>query len=149
MISAPALFSACNAIALAAWLVLALSLFVPRMRSWTFRLTGLALPGLFALAYCGALAAGLGSGAEGGFGSIDEVRTLFANDHALTAGWIHYLAFDLFVGTWIARKFLAAGLSPFLILPCLAPTFLVGPAGLLLALILGLSTGTLRREIRA
>ncbi|MBX9930098.1 MAG: DUF4281 domain-containing protein [Methylobacterium sp.] len=145
MVSAPALFSACNAIALAAWLVLALSLFVPRMRPWTFPLTGLVLPGLFALAYCGALAAGLGSGG-GGFGSIEEVRTLFANDHALTAGWIHYLAFDLFVGTWIARKFLAAGVPPFLILPCLALTFLVGPAGLLLALIVGLSTGRLNRE---
>ena len=40
----------------------------------------------------------------GGFGSIAEVRALFANDSALAAGWLHYLAFDLFVGAWIARE---------------------------------------------
>ena len=104
MIAASSLFSACNAIALAAWIVLAPSLFVRGMRRWTWPATGLVLPGLFAIAYLGALVPGLAAGGGGGFDSIAAVRTLFANDHALTAGWIHYLAFDLFVGTWIARS---------------------------------------------
>lgn len=39
---------------------------------------------------------------EGGFGSLDEVRALFAVPGLLVAGWVHYLAFDLFVGVWIA-----------------------------------------------
>ena len=148
MIAAPTLFSACNAIALAAWIALGLSLFVPATRVWTWRLTGLVLPALFAVAYLGSLATGLSAGTGGGFTSIAGVRALFSDDHALTAGWIHYLAFDLFVGTWIARSSLAAGLSPFLILPCLVLTFLVGPVGLLLAVVIRLSTGTLSTETR-
>ncbi len=149
MISASNLFSLCNATALAAWIALALSLFVPRLRRPVWIGTGLAVPALFSVAYIGALAAGLAGGAGGGFGSIAEVRTLFADDHALTAGWIHYLAFDLFVGTWIARTGIAAGLPPLLLLPCLVLTFLVGPAGLLLALVLRLATGTLVPETRS
>jgi hypothetical protein len=67
---------------------------------------------------------------------VSEVRALFANDFALTAGWVHYLAFDLFVGTWIARTGLEAGLPRPLLLPCLALTFMLGPAGLLAYLLL-------------
>lgn len=148
MITAPTLFSACNGIALAAWLALSLSLFVPTLRPWTWRITGLVLPALFAVAYLGALATGLSSGTGGGFNSIAGVRALFSDDHALTAGWIHYLAFDLFVGTWIARSGTDARLSPLLILPCLVLTFLAGPIGLLLALLIRLSTGTLAKEAR-
>jgi len=68
--------------------------------------------------------------------SIGEVRALFTNDAALTAGWLHYLAFDLFVGTWIAREGLDQGVIPILLIPCLLLTFIFGPAGLLLFLIL-------------
>ena len=37
-------------------------------------------------------------GAEGGFGSLADVATLFQKQELLLAGWIHYLAFDLFIG---------------------------------------------------
>ncbi|GJE17116.1 DUF4281 domain-containing protein [Methylobacterium marchantiae] len=140
MISAASLFSLCNGLALLTWVVLSVSLFVPFIRRWTWIGAGLVVPALLAVAYIGTLAAGLAGGARGGFDSIEAVRSLFADDHALTAGWIHYLAFDLFVGTWIARTGIAAKLSPLLILPCLLLTFLVGPAGLLLALVIGFST---------
>ena len=148
MIPAASLFSLCSTIALLGWIALAIALFAPRLRRATWIGTGLVLPAFLAVAYLGALAAGLAGGAKGGFDSIEAVRALFADDHALTAGWIHYLAFDLFVGTWIARTGTAAGLSPLLILPCLVLTFLFGPAGLLLALIIRLSTGTLALEDR-
>ena len=68
----------------------------------------------------------------GGFGSIAEVRQLFTSDPALLAGWIHYLAFDLFVGCWIAREADAAGISRIVQAPLLAATFMFGPLGLLL-----------------
>lgn len=148
MLPAASLFSLCSTIALLGWIALAVALFAPRLRRATWIGTGLVLPALLAVAYIGALAAGLAGGAKGGFDSIAAVRSLFADDHALTAGWIHYLAFDLVVGTWIARAGTGAGLSPLLILPCLVLTFLVGPAGLLLALIIGLSTGRLGLEAR-
>ena len=149
MISASSLFSLCNTIALIGWIALAIALFAPRLRRATWVGTGLVLPALLAVAYIGALAAGLAGGAKGGFDSIEALRSLFADDHALTAGWIHYLAFDLFVGTWIARSGIGAGLLPLLILPCLVLTFLVGPAGLLLALVIGFSTGKLGPEARS
>ena len=42
-------------------------------------------------------------GAEGGFGSLADVATLFQKQELLLAGWIHYLAFDLFIGAWETR----------------------------------------------
>jgi hypothetical protein len=84
--------------------------------------------------------------AGGGFGSIEEVRTLFANDAALAAGWLHYLAFDLFVGAWIVREGRRVGLPAILILPCLPLTFLFGPAGFLLFFLL--RAGWTRRRAR-
>ena len=70
-----------------------------------------------------------------GFGSIAEVRALFASDAALAAGWVHYLAFDLFVGAWIARDARALGLSHGATLPALVLTLVFGPFGLLLHLL--------------
>lgn len=139
---APALFSAASTAALLAWVALAAALFVPAARRWTWRVTGVLLPALLAVGYVGALAAGVrGGDPRGGFGSIAAVRALFANDYALTAGWLHYLAFDLFVGTAVARAGLTAGVNRLLLLPCLALTFLVGPAGLLAYLLLRLAAG--------
>jgi hypothetical protein len=68
----------------------------------------------------------------GGFGSIAEVRALFLSDGGLVAGWIHYLAFDLFIGLWIATEADRAGVSRWLQAPILLATFLFGPIGLLL-----------------
>lgn len=116
------------------WASLLGALFVPRLRSLAWPLTQIALPALLAAFYVALIWLGREGFAQGGFESIAEVRTLFANDAALTAGWMHYLAFDLFIGTWIARDGLARGISPFLILPCLPLTFLFGPMGLLLYL---------------
>jgi len=59
------------------------------------------------------------------------VSALFAVPEVLLAGWIHYLAFDLFVGGWIARNGSAAGISPLLLTPILLATFLAGPVGYL------------------
>jgi hypothetical protein len=71
----------------------------------------------------------------GGFGSIGEVRSLLLNDAGLTAGWIHYLAFDLFVGVWIATEADRLGWSRIFQAPILLATFLFGPIGLLIFLI--------------
>jgi hypothetical protein len=64
----------------------------------------------------------------------------------LLAGWVHYLAFDLFIGAWICRRAAADGLNPWLARLCLPPTFLAGPAGLLLFLAIRFA---LVRESRA
>lgn len=68
----------------------------------------------------------------GGFGTLAAVQALFASPAVALAGWVHYLAFDLFVGLWIAARADAAGVSRWLQAPVLATTFLFGPIGLLL-----------------
>ena len=40
----------------------------------------------------------------GGYDSLAAVQRLFAVPELLLAGWLHYLAFDLFVGVWIAKR---------------------------------------------
>lgn len=105
------------------------------------------MPALLAITYVVMLAQGWGKTPGAGFGSVTQVRTLFADDSALTAGWLQYLAFDLFVGTWIARDGLARRVPAWLLIPCLAFTFLFGPVGLLLHLSLRLALGT-RQDAR-
>jgi len=67
----------------------------------------------------------------GGFGTLGQVTQLFQDPWLLLAGWIHYLAFDLFLGAWQARQAQRLGISRFLVVPCLLLTFLFGPIGLL------------------
>ena len=68
----------------------------------------------------------------GGFGSIGEVRALFMSDPVLVAGWVHYLAFDLLIGTWIAVEADKRGYNRLLQAPMLVATFMLGPLGLIL-----------------
>ena len=68
--------------------------------------------------------------------SLDGIRALFTQDQALLVGWLHFLAFDLFVGAWEVRDSRALGINHFLVLPCLFFTFMFGPVGFLLYLIL-------------
>ena len=70
-------------------------------------------------------------GAEGGFSSLADVATLFQKPELLLAGWIHYLAFDLFIGAWETRDAQRNGLPHLVVIPCLVMTFLLGPIGLL------------------
>jgi hypothetical protein len=125
------LFSLFGLLAMVGWLGLSLGLFAKPWLPKITLITRYAIPVVIACAYIWLLSQGWGH-AQGGFSSLADVRLLFSNDSALLAGWIHYLAFDLFVGTYIAEKAVAARLSPFLVLPCLFLTFMFGPAGLLL-----------------
>ncbi len=122
--------------AMLGWLALLVSLFVGRARQPAWTLARWIIPGLIGLAYMALFWSSWGNTPGGGFGSVREVRALFANDHALAAGWLHYLAFDLFVGSWIAELGLKARIPALLLIPCLLFTFLLGPTGLVLFLIL-------------
>jgi hypothetical protein len=135
------LFTAANTLALSGWAAL---LAFPRRRLATWWVGGLGVPGLLSALYLGLLAVHA-PGAEGGFSSLAAVAALFRTEGVLLAGWVHYLAFDLFIGAWICRRASKDGLSPWLARLCLPPTFLAGPAGLLL--FLGLRAA-LVREIR-
>lgn len=128
--SATHVFAIANGLALAAWVVLAAS---PR-RPWVSDvLCGRVLPALFGVIYL-AIIVTQWAGSPGGFSSLDDVALLFSNPWLLLAGWVHYLAFDLFVGSWEVRDARMNGIPQLLVVPCLALTFLFGPAGWLLYL---------------
>ena len=122
------LFTIANAIAALGWLMLAL---LPRQRWVTESVTGKAVPALFALLYILIIVTTFGS-AEGSFATLEGVASLFTNRWLLLAGWVHYLAFDLLIGTWEARDARDRGVPHLLLIPCLLLTFMFGPAGWLL-----------------
>jgi hypothetical protein len=131
-------FGAVNMLALAGWAALVLGW---RWPVWSQRVGGIAVPLLLAVAYAGLVLA-FWSRAPGGFGSLAEVMALFTMPEIALAGWIHYLAFDLFVGAWEVRTARREGIAFLLVLPCLVLTFLFGPAGFLLFLMLRAATAT-------
>lgn len=122
------IFSVANLIAICAWLLLAL---LPRRRWATHLAAGTVIPAVFAGLYIAIVATVFGA-APGGFSSLPEVARLFGNSWMLLAGWLHYLAFDLLVGAWQVRDSQQRGIPHLLVVPCLALTFLFGPAGWLL-----------------
>jgi len=124
-----ALFGAASGLAMLGWIALAVSPARARWAGAARRFAGRVVPLLLAVAYV-VLFARNGM-ADGGYGSLAEVRRLFAVPELLTAGWLHYLAFDLFVGAWIAERSAELGLPHLALLPLLVLTFLFGPAGLL------------------
>lgn len=132
MIDPTIAFSLGGKLAIFGWLALIASLFVARIRPAAQIAATLVIPGLLAIAYGLLIRTGFAEADGGGFGSISKVRALFASDSALAAGWLHYLAFDLFVGSWIVADGLKRRIPSLLLLLCLPLTFLFGPLGLLL-----------------
>lgn len=132
MIDWSAWFSMVNLLALIAWTGLIL---LPR---WPALLSGVLYlgVGLLCLIYATGLIgllSGLIPNPQGGgadFTTIEGVRSIFASDAGVTIGWTHYLAFDLFVGLWIARDGDAKNISRLLQAPILLATFMAGPLGL-------------------
>lgn len=130
------LFGLANLFALTGWLALGVAALSGRVRPYGLVWAGWTAPALLALLYAGAIAAGFGSAPAGaGFSSLSGVRALFTSDWALLAGWVHYLAFDMLVGAHVVREGRAAGVPGLLLLPCLGLTFLFGPVGFLLFLL--------------
>lgn len=133
------IFKICNMAALACWILLV----VFPGKSYTRVFTVSIMSSLvFATAYATCIAISFGK-TQGGFGSLEAVGLLFQNPYALLAGWIHYLAFDLFVGSWISAHAAKHGISRWLILPSQFLTFMFGPIGLLSYFLLRLA---IRRE---
>ncbi|MEO1438344.1 MAG: ABA4-like family protein [Bacteroidota bacterium] len=68
------------------------------------------------------------------FSEIDKLALAFSNPQLAFIGWIHYLAFDLFVGAWILKDGHAKQIAHWKLVPCLLFSFMMGPIGLLLYL---------------
>ena len=67
--------------------------------------------------------------------TIVRVAELLGTPAGATIGWIHFLAFDLFVGRWIYLDSRERGLSAWLMAPVLFLTLMLGPLGFALYLL--------------
>lgn len=124
--SADLLFLIVNRVALAGWILLAV---LPRRSARL--IAGALIPLLLSLAYALLLAQNWGR-IEGGFGSLEDVVRLFSDRWMVLIGWIHYLAFDLFLGAWQVRDGHRQGIPHLWLIPCLFFTLMFGPVGLVL-----------------
>ena len=131
-----------NGMAVVVWLLL---IVLPRQRWVTGLLAPVATPAVFAAIYV-AIIVTQWKGSAGGFSSLPAVATLFSQPWLLLAGWMHYLAFDLIIGSWEVRDARERRIPHTAVVPCLALTFMFGPAGWLAYS--GLRTAYARRARR-
>lgn len=118
------IFSLVGLLAALGWLPLAL---FPRRR-WAEVVGGRVVPALLAAVYAAIIAAKWGQ-SPGGFSSLAAVSELFESRWLLLAGWVHYLAFDLVVGSWMVADARERGIAHGWVLPLLPLTLLFGPVG--------------------
>jgi hypothetical protein len=121
------LFTILNTAALAGWVLLWLA---PRARV-TQRLV---YSGLFSLllaaVYIAVLVPHLELEAFRDFNSLEGVLRQFQKPWFMLAGWVHYLAFDLWIGAWIGRDAASRDLPRWQVVPCEVATLMLGPVGL-------------------
>ncbi|MEM0905972.1 MAG: ABA4-like family protein [Pseudomonadota bacterium] len=123
------IFSLTGAVAMVGWIILILG---PRRFAWLNAVPMWVIPGAIAAVYSVLILRFFGE-AEGGFDSLQAVASLFESDWALLAGWIHFLAFDLFVGAVMAGRMDRAGVGRIVQAPILGATLMFGPMGFLIA----------------
>jgi hypothetical protein len=62
---------------------------------------------------------------------LETVAPLLGTAAGATIAWVHFLAFDVFVGRWVYLDSRDRGLHPLVIGPMLVVVFMFGPAGFL------------------
>jgi len=140
------LFSISSTLALLCWVVLILG---PRRMRWLTRAgPELGVPLALSVSYAALAVPGFLMSADGGYGSIDEVRALLSTDRMMVAGWQHYLAFDLLVGAWCAQRLDALSISRLIQAPILLAVFMFGPAGFLLSIVTETLVSRLRPAVK-
>lgn len=135
------IFGIANAWALLGWVVLAFAPKRTMMVPFVFFAGSVLLACLYASLIIPLMAGWISDGGPVGrppadFSTLAGVMALFDSPGGATIGWVHYLAFDLFVGTWISRNADAHKMSRWLQVPILFFTLMAGPIGLLLYLLL-------------
>lgn len=130
--SPDALFGWAGQAAMIGWIIL---IFLPRRWPWLLAVPRFGIPFGLSLLYAGLMANHFFTVEGGGYGTLSEVATLLSNDWVLLAGWVHYLAFDLFIGGWIAVQADKVGLNRLIQAPILVATFMFGPVGFALFLL--------------
>ena len=133
--SPDSIFQTCSTIVMAGWLVLLI--ISPFWSSFDKFLIGIIIT-LFTIVYAWLIFQVFTPGDFEKFGSLNGVMELFTDKTAVTAGWAHYCAFDLLTGIWIKKNAQKYNIHHLILIPCLLFTFMLGPIGLLLYLLVRL-----------
>ena len=64
--------------------------------------------------------------------SLDNLYTVFATESFLLIFWIHFLALNLFLGSWVSRDGIKYNMSRSVITTPLILIYFTGPLGLVL-----------------
>ena len=64
--------------------------------------------------------------------SLDDLYTIFATESFLLVFWLHFLALNLFLGSWMSRDGVKYNISRSLVFIPLILTYFTGPLGLVL-----------------
>lgn len=126
-------FSFANMTAMPMWILMML---LPTWKVTRFLIDYKVIPILLSLVYAIYIFQAIQTGGGMDFGSLASVMSLFTEENAVLAGWVHYLAFDLIVGMWILDQNKELRIHQLLIVPCLLGTFMLGPVGFLLFMII-------------
>ncbi len=126
-------FSLANLTTMPMWILMIL---LPKWKVTRFLIDFKIIPVVLAIVYTIYLFQAIQIGGGMDFGSLASVMALFTEENAVLAGWVHYLAFDLLVGMWIINQNKELGIHQLLIAPCLFLTFMFGPIGFVLFMII-------------
>jgi hypothetical protein len=135
MPNADLVFKVANWIVMVGWLALLLAPLRRETLVLVARCAAAAVAAIYVTLLVRGVMMGPGLPAGAGFSTLDGVVALLSRREAILGGWVHFLAFDLFVGSWMAEDAPRAGVPHWLLVPLLGLTLMAGPAGLLLYLL--------------
>jgi hypothetical protein len=128
------LFKIANTSVLPAWLLLVL---LPHWK-YTFPIIRYGIVVALASLYVFILFSSSSEFNSDSFSTLENVQKMFQQDTAVLAGWIHYLAFDLLVGTLIVEQAKKHHIHRVLYTLALPFTFFLGPVGYLIYVVIRL-----------
>ena len=128
-----AVFSIASTIALPMWILM---IFLSKWKVTRFLIDFKVIPLALAFIYAIYIFQAIQISGMMDFGSLKSVMKLFTEENAVLAGWVHYLAFDLLIGMWMLDQNKELKINQLLMAPCLFLTFMLGPIGFLLFMII-------------
>ena len=126
-------FSIASMITMPMWILL---IFLSKWKVTRFLIDFKVIPLALAFIYVIYIFQAIQIGGMMDFGSLKSVMALFTEENAVLAGWVHYLAFDLLIGMWILDQNKELRINQLIMAPCLFLTFMLGPIGFLLFMII-------------
>ena len=126
-------FSIASMIAIPMWILM---IFLSKWKVTRFLIDFKVIPLALAFIYAIYIFQAIQIGGMMDFGSLKSVMSLFTEENAVLAGWVHYLAFDLLIGMWMLDQNKKLKINHLVIAPCLFLTFTLGPVGFLLFMII-------------